>query len=296
MDNTENTQSGDTTSTNSKTDNKNAATGGANKNNASQAGKSGGASAATTGGGGNQTTTADSTASTGVVSDATSAVKDALGQAKEKGSAVASQAYGIAAQKATEAIDEHKASLTQGLTSVADTIRQVGDNLKGAQEPTGVANIAAQYTTTAAKKVEELSGYLDRRDFKGLVRDLENTAHRNPAIFLGGAFALGILAARFFKSGNPDNAVTRREQRRISGNSDDRSGGNFGGSGDIGGGMQVRQLRRKSTGGRTDMSNNTADNQTTPNRADNTTSLNTGDNKTGATSSSPNATSENRGG
>lgn len=281
MDNTEKTQSNDMTSANSKTENKSAAAGGANKNNASQAGKSGG----------NQTTTAD-TPSTGVVSDATSAVKDAFGQAKETGSAVASQAYGIAAQKATEAIDEHKASLTQGLTGVADTIRQIGDNLKGAQEPTGVANIAAQYTTTAAQKVEQLSGYLDRRDFKGLVRDLEDTAHRNPAIFLGGAFALGILAARFFKSGNSDNAITRRQQQRISENFDNRSGGSFGG-GDIGGGMQVRQLRRKSTGGRTDMPN-TADNQPTLNRVDNTTSQNTGDNKTGA--SSPNSTSENRGG
>ncbi len=278
MDNTEKTQSGNTTSTNSKTDNKNAMTGDANKNNASQAGKSGG----------------NQTSSTGVVSDATSAVKDALGQAKETGSAVASQAYGIAAQKATEVIDEKKANLTQGLTGVADTIRQIGANLKGTQEPTGVANIAAQYTNTAAQKVEQLSGYLDRRDFKGLVRDLEDTAHRNPALFLGGAFALGILAARFFKSGNPDNAITRRERRASEnfGNSA-RSGGSIGSSGDIGGGMQVRQLRRKSTGGRNDTLN-TADNQTTLNRADNTTSLNTGDNKTGA--SSPNSTSENRGG
>ncbi len=266
MDNTEKTQSGDTTSTNSKTDTKNATTSDSNKNNISQAGK---------GGGGNQTS------STGVIGDATSAVKDALGQAKETGGAVASQAYGIAAQKATEAIDEHKANLTQGLTGVADTIRQIGDNLKGSQEPTGVSNIAAQYTNTAAQKVEQLSGYLDRRDFKGLVRDLEDTAHRNPAIFLGGAFALGILAARFFKSGNTDNAITRRDQRRISENS---GGGNNSFGGDIGGGMQVRQLRRKSTSGRND----------TLNRADNATSLNTSDNKTGASTS--NSTSENRGG
>lgn len=175
-------------------------------------------------------------------SGATDTIKDALGQAKETGGAVASQAYGFAAKKATAAIDEHKTNLAAGLTSVADTIRQIGGNLGEAQEPTGVANIAAQYTNTAADKVEQLTGYLERRDFRGLVRDLEDVAHRNPALFLGGAFALGILAARFFKSGNSENTTSVRrteEQRRLM---------------DTSSGTRVRQLRRKGTG-RTDTLN-----------------------------------------
>ncbi len=166
------------------------------------------------------------------VSGATDTIKDALGAAKEKGGAVASQAYGVAAQKATEAIDEKKANFTQGLTSVADTIRQIGGNLSEAQEPTGVANIAAQYTNTAADKVEQLTGYLERRDFKGLVRDLEDLAHKNPAIFLGGAFALGILAARFIKSGSREFSLTQGGGAQQNSSS----------------GTRVRQLRRKSTG------------------------------------------------
>ena len=61
--------------------------------------------------GGNQTdstTTATDIKNTvgDAVSGATDTIKDALGQAKETGGAVASQAYGIAAKKATEAIDE----------------------------------------------------------------------------------------------------------------------------------------------------------------------------------------------
>jgi hypothetical protein len=170
------------------------------------------------------------------VSGATDTIKDALGQAKEKGGAVASQAYGFATQKATEAIEDKKANLTEGLSSVAETIRQIGENLTGSAEPTGVSNIAAQYTNTAADKVEQLTGYLERRDFKGLVRDLEDLAHKNPAIFLGGAFALGILAARFFKSGTKSFSLSGG-----SANQNSSSGGN-------GGGTRVRQLRRKSTG------------------------------------------------
>lgn len=230
MDNNEKTKSGGaTTKTDDKTvQNKaNAAPSaqGGNKTTPNQSGDA----AANQGGGASQ--------SIGdAVSGATDTIKDALGAAKEKGGAVASQAYGIAAQKATEAIDERKANFTQGLTSVADTIRQIGGNLSEAQEPTGVANIAAQYTNTAADKVEQLTGYLERRDFKGLVRDLEDLAHKNPAIFLGGAFALGIIAARFIKSGNSESSQTRR---RIS----ETSGG-----GGESGGVRVRQLRRKSTG------------------------------------------------
>ena len=33
-----------------------------------------------------------------------------------------------------------------------------------------------------------------------MARDAESYARRNPAVFLGSAFVLGILAARFFKS------------------------------------------------------------------------------------------------
>lgn len=143
---------------------------------------------------------------TGKIGDAlsgdTGAIKDVYNSAKESTGAVASQAYGFATKKATEVIDERKATLTQGLTSVADSIRQIGENLGGADEPTGVAKAAAQYTNTAAEKVEQISGYLENQDFSGLVRDLKGFARSNPALFLGGAFTLGILASRFLKSGS----------------------------------------------------------------------------------------------
>jgi len=50
-----------------------------------------------------------------------------------------------------------------------------------------------------------------------LMRDVEHFAHKNPAVFLGGAFALGILAARFLKSGNPNQALMRRPRREREG-------------------------------------------------------------------------------
>ncbi len=147
-----------------------------------------------------------------VVRGDTGAIKDVLSQAKESTGEVASQAYGIAAKKATSVIDEQKTNLTQGLTNVADSIRQIGENLRGTDEPTGITNVAAQYTNTAAQKVEQMSGYLERKDLNALLGDVKDLARTNPALFLGGAFTLGILAARFFKSGNPNQALTRRSQ------------------------------------------------------------------------------------
>lgn len=150
-----------------------------------------------------------------IVRGDTGAVKEVLNQAKESTGAVASQAYGFATQKATSVIDEQKMNLTHGLSSVADSIRQVGETLRGGDQPTGVANAAAQYSDTIADKVEQITGYLDRRDLNGLVRDVKGLAQSNPALFLGGAFTLGILAARFIKSGNPNQSLMVRAQNLI---------------------------------------------------------------------------------
>ncbi|HXG85286.1 MAG TPA: hypothetical protein VNI84_14795 [Pyrinomonadaceae bacterium] len=150
-----------------------------------------------------------------IVRGDTGAVKDVLNQAKESTGAVASQAYGFATQKATTVIDEQKTNLTHGLSSVADSIRQVGETLRSGDQPTGVANTAAQYSDTIADKVEQITGYLDRRDLNGLVRDVKSLAQSNPALFLGGAFTLGILAARFIKSGNSNQSLMVRAQNLI---------------------------------------------------------------------------------
>lgn len=124
------------------------------------------------------------------------AAKDALGKVKDN---------------AATAIDDKKANLAQGLSGVAETIRQVGDSVKPpeGEQANKVAELTTQYTESLSQQVEKLSGYLERQDLRGLMSDLEKFARRNPAIFLGGAFALGILAARFLKSSNPNQALMR---------------------------------------------------------------------------------------
>ncbi len=147
-----------------------------------------------------------------IVSGDTGAIKDVLNQAKESTGEVASQAYGVAAKKATSVIAEQKATLAEGLTSVASSIRQMGDSLRGGEQPRGVVDVTAKYSDSIATQVEQLSHYLESKDLRQLTGDVERFARRNPAVFLGGAFALGLLAARFLKSGNPNQALMRRER------------------------------------------------------------------------------------
>ncbi len=140
------------------------------------------------------------------VQDDTKAAKDIYNQAKDS----AGKAYDVVTEKAASKIDEQKTNLAQGLSGVAHTIRQLGGNLSGAEQSFGVAEVTAKYSNTVADKVEQLSGYLERRDLREVMHDVEDFAHRNPLLFLGSAFALGILAARFLKSSNPNQALMRR--------------------------------------------------------------------------------------
>jgi hypothetical protein len=102
--------------------------------------------------------------------------------------------------KAAGKIDEQKATLADGLSSVADSIRQASQSLGGPQADNQIAQYAGRYTQTAADKVEQIARYFDTHDTKAMVRDVEGFARRNPAIFIGAALGLGMLAARFLKS------------------------------------------------------------------------------------------------
>jgi hypothetical protein len=117
-------------------------------------------------------------------------------QAKE----TAGQAYEAVTETAATKLDERKSTLSGGLSTVADSVRQVSDNLGSATTESGLAGSAAKYTETAAKRIEDVASYFETKSVRDMARDLESFARRNPAVFLGAAFGLGLLAARFLKS------------------------------------------------------------------------------------------------
>jgi len=127
---------------------------------------------------------------------ATATARSFIDQAKD----TAGQAYEAVTEKATSTLDQRKTTLTSGLSTVADSVRQVSQNLGSSKTDSGLAEAAAKYTDTAAQKLQDVAGYFESRNVRDMARDLEGFARRNPAVFFGAAFGLGILAARFFKS------------------------------------------------------------------------------------------------
>jgi hypothetical protein len=114
-------------------------------------------------------------------------------QVKQSASDVTEQAK----QTATSQIATRKDQAAQGLNAVSSSMRQMGDTLHQNEQTSGYA----QYVHQAAEQVDRFSGYLQNRDPRQIMADAENWARRNPALVLGGAFALGLLASRFLKSG-----------------------------------------------------------------------------------------------
>lgn len=126
-----------------------------------------------------------------------------LQQTRQKAGQMVDQARG----QVMEQIDSQKAKAAGGLSTVAQALRQTGEQLQGQDQ--GAFGQAAQ---RAADAVERFSGYIEQRDARQLINEVEQFARSQPAIFLGSAFALGLLAARFFKS-SPDGSQSMPETR-----------------------------------------------------------------------------------
>lgn len=133
----------------------------------------------------------------------TAAARSLYDTAKE----TAGQAYEVAAEKATTKLEEQKTNLSGGLASVADSVRHVSENLRGPDVQDSISKFTAEYSDVAARKIEDVANYLERKNVSEMYRDLEGFARRNPAVFVGGAFALGLIAARFLKSGTSTQPI-----------------------------------------------------------------------------------------
>jgi len=86
---------------------------------------------------------------------------------------------------------------------VADAVGAMGDQLRQ-NDPIGLAQFADQ----AAEQIDRFSTYLRETDVDEMLADAQRFARRQPALFLGGAFAVGLLAARFLKSSTPSATST----------------------------------------------------------------------------------------
>jgi len=119
--------------------------------------------------------------------------QQAVQQTRQKIGEAADQAK----QQMKSQLETQKDRAAEGLESVAQAIQQTGEQLRQQNQTVG------QYAETIAQQVERWSGFLRDQNIDQIVSEAENLARRQPAVLLGGAFALGFLAARFLKSSSP---------------------------------------------------------------------------------------------
>ena len=89
----------------------------------------------------------------------------------------------------------HKDSATEGMGTIAQAVRRTTEDLREAKHET-----MAEYVEQAAVRLEQWSEQLKDKDIGELLRDAHNLARRQPVAFVGSAFVIGLLGARFFKS------------------------------------------------------------------------------------------------
>ena len=123
----------------------------------------------------------------------------------EQGTATTSEKHGgngIAGKirdTATAQLNTQKDKATEGLGTVASAVRESTQNLRNQQH-----DVAARYVEQAADQIERVAARLREKDAAELLRDVQQLARRRPALFVGAAFAIGLIGARFLKSTSPD--------------------------------------------------------------------------------------------
>ncbi|MES2522106.1 MAG: hypothetical protein V4617_05345 [Gemmatimonadota bacterium] len=120
------------------------------------------------------------------------------------GEGVAGTARNLANQAQQKAAEQVRTSVDKGRTRAADTLQQVARTLM--QQDEQGDNPASPYMNKAGEQVQRFADYLQNADMRQMMTGAEQFARRQPAVFLGGAFALGVIAARFFKSTPDRNA------------------------------------------------------------------------------------------
>lgn len=120
----------------------------------------------------------------------------------------ATQSVGMLAGRATDLglqqADKAREQAATGLEQVTESIRRVSMDLEGEQPQ--IANVV----TTAADQAERVAEYLRTTDARQILSTVEDVARRQPLIFLGGAFVLGLAASRLLKAAGGQTGSTGR--------------------------------------------------------------------------------------
>ena len=102
-------------------------------------------------------------------------------------------------EQAKSRLSSQKDRALDGVGGVTEAIRQTTQSLRDKQHDT-----VARYVEQVTDQLDRITRRLKEKDIGELLEDAQQLARRQPAMFVGAAFALGLFGARFFKSSPPD--------------------------------------------------------------------------------------------
>src|SRR5918997_4486261 len=114
-----------------------------------------------------------------------------IGQAQDQ----AMKLVDTARQQATSQIGMQQQRLAGTLNTVATALHDASREMRKQDE-----GPIADYVDTAASQVEHFANMLREQDLEQLMTTTAQFARRQPALFLGAAFAVGFAATRFLRS------------------------------------------------------------------------------------------------
>ena len=116
----------------------------------------------------------------------------------EKGS---SGLLGGIQQRVTSRVDEQKNRAADGLGGIADVLRNATSDLRHENEA------LASYVDMASDQMKAFAEQIRQRGVTEMIDDVGQFARRRPALFIGGAFLVGLGIARFLKASADRNAL-----------------------------------------------------------------------------------------
>jgi hypothetical protein len=152
-------------------------------------------------------------ATTPAASQASSSGQGAASATSTEGAGGESHGFvGRIRDRAGEQINTQKGRALDSIGTVAQAVRATTRELRGQQH-----GVLAEYVERAADQLDRFSDRLEDKDVGELYRDAQAMARRRPMMFIGTAFAIGLVGARFFKSSKPNGHPPARDWRRFEG-------------------------------------------------------------------------------
>ncbi len=124
--------------------------------------------------------------------------REQLRQAKDKVVGQARDTFRNAREQAGRGLSDTRRQAADQIGGIAGAFRRTGEQLRTDQQ-----DRFADLAESVGQGIDHAADYLRRSDGRTISRDLEGLARRQPGLVFAGAFALGLVAARFLRSSDP---------------------------------------------------------------------------------------------